>query len=513
MSKEPPKVENLVGSTIDGRYRIESVLGQGGMGMVYRAVQMSMDRPVALKTLHAHLAFAPTFYERFRREAEIASRLNHPNIITVFEFGRAEDGLCYIAMEYLAGESLRQKVKREGPLSVRKATAIIEQAALGIAHAHRQGVIHRDIKPHNIMLQKLEGGDFVKVLDFGLVKALEESGEELTSTGQVLGTPQYMPPEQAGGDPVDQRSDIYALTACFYFALTGTSPYGAKTVRQALQAALTQAVPPIYTHRIGAPVPAGVDAFIKKGMAVEKEDRFQSCEEFIAAMKASLSPLGPAELDAAPERTNPGRESATGSSGVKGGKKSKQPSSLSSPRVIKTETRVTAALPEVRATAKALPLNTKKPVPTLAVVAASLVALTGVGVWFTQRENETPHGVVAPGATGTDAVVESPSQPAKVQLVLSTTPSGASVSEEGTLLGKTPLTLEWNRDEAHRLLFELSGYESSTKTFRLVKEEAIVVPLDRVADTAPRKPPAKNSGGKAKATPELKKNTEPEAVD
>src|SRR5689334_20144158 len=158
----------LIGKVLDGRYEIESVLGQGGMGMVFRAMQTAIKRPVALKTLHPSLAAAPQFFERFRREAEVASRLRHPNIITIFDFGRA--------------------------------------------HAHTENVVHRDIKPHNLLISAVDGHDFVKILDFGLVKALEtEDEDQLTTTGQVLGTPQYMPPEQAGGEVVDRRSDLYSL--------------------------------------------------------------------------------------------------------------------------------------------------------------------------------------------------------------------------------------------------------------------------------------------------------------
>ena len=180
----------LIGQVLDGRYQIEDVLGQGGMGMVFRATQTSVQRQVAVKTLHPTLAMAPQFFERFKREAEMASRLRHPNIITIFDFGRSQDGTCYYVMELLEGDSLKQLVKREGPLPIRRAVDLIEQAGRALAHAHEMGAIHRDLKPHNMMVQRLDQKDFVKVLDFGLVKALEqEEHEQLTSTGQVLGTP------------------------------------------------------------------------------------------------------------------------------------------------------------------------------------------------------------------------------------------------------------------------------------------------------------------------------------
>src|SRR5689334_14718601 len=168
----------LIGKVLDGCYEIESVLGQGGMGMVFRAMQTAIKRPVALKTLHPSLAAAPQFFERFRREAEVASRLRHPNIITIFDFGKAQDGTCYFVMELVPGESLKQLVKRDGPLSLRRAINIMEQAARGLAHAHTESVVHRDIKPHNLLISAVDGADFVKILDFGLVKALETEDED-----------------------------------------------------------------------------------------------------------------------------------------------------------------------------------------------------------------------------------------------------------------------------------------------------------------------------------------------
>ncbi|ATB32959.1 serine/threonine protein kinase [Melittangium boletus] len=296
----------LIGQVLDGRYQIEDVLGQGGMGMVFRANQTSVHRPVAVKTLNPSLATAPQFFERFRREAEIASRLRHPNVITIYDFGRAQDGTCYYVMELLEGESLRELVKREGPMTLRRALDLIEQACRGLAHAHEQSAIHRDIKPHNIMVQQLDGRDFVKVLDFGLVKALEQEEEmQLTSTGQVLGTPQYMPPEQAGGDHVDHRSDLYSMAGVLYYCLTGSSPYGANTVRKALTAALTQNPPTVAAKRQGAPVPKALEEFFQKALAREKEDRFQSAQEFIDAMMDAVDDATPQELDAVPANSAP----------------------------------------------------------------------------------------------------------------------------------------------------------------------------------------------------------------
>ncbi len=330
----------LIGQVLDGRYKIEDVLGQGGMGMVFRATQTSVHRPVAVKTLNPSLAAAPQFFERFRREAEIASRLRHPNVITIYDFGRAQDGTCYYVMELLEGESLRELVKRDGAMSLRRAVDVIEQACRGLAHAHEQGAIHRDIKPHNIMVQQLDGRDFVKVLDFGLVKALEQDEEEqLTSTGQVLGTPQYMPPEQAGGESVDHRSDLYSMGGVFFYCLTGTSPYGANTVRKALTAALTQPPPTVGAKRQGAPIPQALEDFFQTALAREKEDRFQSAQEFIDAMLDAVADLSPAELDALPT----GSTSEAGSSSRPGQRSVSRPGRSSPSAVARSRPPASAA--------------------------------------------------------------------------------------------------------------------------------------------------------------------------
>ncbi|MEN9800073.1 MAG: hypothetical protein RL653_3770 [Pseudomonadota bacterium] len=312
----PGDSAKLIGTVLDGRYEIQSILGQGGMGTVFRAVQTSMRRDVAIKTLHPSLATSPQFFERFRREAEVCSALRHPNIVTLYDFGRSADGTFYFVMELLRGQSVRQLVREGGLLSLRRAVDIVEQAAMGLSHAHAQGIVHRDIKPHNLLVGELNGFDDVKILDFGLVKALEQEDEEqLTSTGQVLGTPQYMPPEQAGGEAVDERSDLYSLGAVLYYCLTGSSPYGANTVRKALQASLTQKVPSASDKRPGAPVPPELDVFLQRCLAAEKEDRPASAEAFIDELRAAVEGCPDSVLDARPEGLPPSqREGGSGSS-------------------------------------------------------------------------------------------------------------------------------------------------------------------------------------------------------
>ncbi|WP_370644249.1 protein kinase [Myxococcus sp. RHSTA-1-4] len=511
------------------------------MGMVFRATQTSVQRPVAVKTLNPSLAAAPQFFERFRREAEIASRLRHPNVITIFDFGRAPDGTCYFVMELLQGESLKEIVKREGPMSLRRAVSLVEQACQGLAHAHAEGCVHRDLKPHNIMVQQLSGKDFVKVLDFGLVKAMEaEEEEQLTSTGQVLGTPQYMPPEQAGGEAVDQRSDLYSMAGVLYFCLTGSSPYGANTVRKALTASLTQPVPAVNSKRQGAPVPASLDAFFKKALSPEKEDRYQNAQEFVDAMLDAVADLSPEELDALPsggsassgaERgsgsrpgSRPGRPNGGSGSGVRASRagapaagRGSTPSNVVVARGAagsgSSPSRARPAAPRAAPPPPAPPpapegMSTGKKV---ALVAVPLVLL-GVGAAVVlgggARQEQPPTTEVRSGAPSTKptavAGANTGTAPAAqvVKVAINSNPAGAAILLGGNRqVGTTPVTLELPRDKTHELTFELAGHQKVTRTldFSLMAGDTqnVDVTLEPVRAAAPSRPakPQKQGGG------------------
>lgn len=510
MAKDPfdsVNAQDLIGKTLDGRYRIDSVLGQGGMGMVFRGVQTSMQRPVALKTLHPQLAMAPSFFERFRREAEIASRLHHPNIITIFDFGQTADGMCYYVMELLEGESLRQRVKQHGPMTLREAAAVIEQTALGVGHAHKQNVIHRDIKPHNVMLTQVDGNEYVKVLDFGLVKALESEDEEhLTSTGQVLGTPQYMPPEQAGGEVVDQRSDLYSLAGVLYYCLTGHSPYGANSVRKALTASLSGNVPAVATYRQGAPVPEAIDRFLTKGLKPEKEDRFQSADDFIKALLAATSGVPDAVLDAAPTFTpDTSKESGSGSSSAsrKGSQSKSRPVSRSVSAVSKPIPKSSSKVELSPSIAGSAPKPAPKSGGMGLLVGFAAVLVLGIGGAVAWKVNSTerapppvkPSLAVTTPPTGPAAAKgpDTPTASAKVTLTLKTKPAGAEVIEDGVVIGKTPLTTGFDQGTTRTLTFRLADYRDLEKSLRPESDQDLEFNLERIAPKVGtgKKPPPK----------------------
>lgn len=482
----------LLGRLIDGRYKVESVLGQGGMGVVFRAVQTSVQRPVAMKTLHPQLAMAATFFERFKREAEIASRLHHPNIITIFDFGRTNDGLCYYVMEMLEGVSLRQRVKQDGPMTLRQAAAVIEQATLGVGHAHKQGVIHRDLKPHNVMLSLIDGNEYVKVLDFGLVKAMEQEEEEqLTSTGQVLGTPQYMPPEQAGGEKVDHRSDLYSLTGVFYYCLTGHSPFGANTVRKALQASLTQKPPTIATYRKGAPVPDAIDRFCQKGLEAESDARYQSAEEFIESLHAALSGTPDSVLDAVPQHVaESGKESGSGSSSASRRGSSRTGSRAAVKAVSSVNSKSKSGASKVEAPVE--PQKRGVPMAALGLVAIVLVAVI-IGALVVKSQRNPEPVVDRPTVTPPKPVqppVPPPTEPAMLRVALKTLPPGAEVLEDGVTLGTTPLSLEWSRATKRTLVFKLAGHRDLEKALKPESDQEFEFTLEGVKKPSnPVRPP------------------------
>jgi serine/threonine protein kinase len=222
-----PVIDPLIGAVVGERYRIVSRIGVGGMGAVYRAEHTMMRRDLAIKVLLTELGGREEFARRFEREAESASRLAHPNIITVTDFGRTPDGLPFLAMEFLAGDSLTSAIK-QGPLSRERALGIIRQILRALDHAHAAGIVHRDLKPDNIMLVERDGQrDVVKILDFGIAKVTQPASghEALTQAGVIFGTPEYLSPEQALGESVDARADLYAAGVILFEMLAGRRPF------------------------------------------------------------------------------------------------------------------------------------------------------------------------------------------------------------------------------------------------------------------------------------------------
>jgi eukaryotic-like serine/threonine-protein kinase len=270
MSNDP-----FVGRVIDNRYEIQARVGEGGMGVVYRARQISIDRIIALKMLNAQMAQDPTWVQRFYNEAKACSRLQHPNTIRMFDFGQTQEGRLFMTMEFLDGVSLRDALQR-GPLAPQRVVKILIQCCASLAEAHSIGIIHRDIKPDNVFLLNMAGSpDFVKLLDFSVAKLLE--GDRMkTQAGVVFGTPQYMSPEQGRGLPLDARSDLYALGVLAFEMLTGNVPYNDDNPMTVIQMHLHGAIPPMADT-----IPYSVQNIVRRAMEKDAARRFQSSGEMM----------------------------------------------------------------------------------------------------------------------------------------------------------------------------------------------------------------------------------------
>ncbi len=281
ISSRPPR-DPLIGTLVAGRFKVEELIGQGGMGKVYRARHLALDRVVCLKMLKPALLEDPTLVGRFEREAKAASRLNHPNGISVLDFGRNEaDGGLFIAMEYVQGTDLRIVLRDEWPLAEDRLCNIMAQvlAALGEAHAHH--VIHRDLKPENIMVEhRRDQPDFVKVLDFGIAKILDSDMPGLTRNDVVCGTPQYMAPEQATGSQLDARCDLYAIGVILYQMVTGHLPFDGQNSMEVLTKHVNEPPVPPRQRQPDAPISEAMEALILRALEKDPALRPQSAEEF-----------------------------------------------------------------------------------------------------------------------------------------------------------------------------------------------------------------------------------------
>jgi serine/threonine-protein kinase len=272
------KVDPYLGKLIRGRYQVHKKLGEGGMGTVYLAEQMSVGRKVALKLLQGSYATDEEFIGRFRREARLAASLSHPNIVTLYDFDQADDGSLFIAMEYLPGQKLSDVIRRDGPLEIRRASRLALQIAEGLGAAHRAGVIHRDIKPDNIMVVGQNGLEEIKLMDFGIARLRDgASTTQLTRSGLIMGTPAYMAPEQAEGTEVSEKTDIYALGIVLYEMLSGTVPFKASTPAAVLVKQIQEA--PVPLRKLRRDLPAALERTIMQALEKQPDRRQRNADE------------------------------------------------------------------------------------------------------------------------------------------------------------------------------------------------------------------------------------------
>ena len=489
----PPSDDPLVGSELAGRYTIGRKLGEGGMGAVYLATHMILEKQVALKVLHGEFARKPDLVERFMQEAKAASRIRHENVIDISDFGATPEGFVFFAMELLQGHDLHDEIARArvagNLLPWSRTKKIFLQICSALTAAHAKGIVHRDLKPENIYLVEFLGDpDFVKLLDFGIAKltdAADEGGRKLTKTGMLFGTPEYMSPEQARGEQVDHRVDIYAMGCILFQLVTNRVPFEAENFMGVLSMHLTEPPPsisPVVFEQIGAPQElAGV---IDRALEKDRSQRWQTIDELANAVRAVCGdpiPTGITTARAAnvssPPQTTLRRPHTPSSAGG-------TPSAIVPEGTGRVKTQWTGSLnvPEVpvddarRATSK-LPFLIAAVILIGGGIAAALVIMDS------KQPNATPQ---SPGSAGSAFAVQQPPEPKlpepklpepklpdMVKLTLDTMPHGATVTDLNTnraFPGKTPITTSLPGQKGTRQFsVTLQGYRT----------EIVELPLDR----------------------------------
>lgn len=303
----------LLGMVIEGRYRIQSVIGQGSAGTVYKAVQELIGREVAIKVLHEYLVSDEEFIKRFRQEAKASSRLSHPNIITIYDFGVIPQGnRPYIAMDLLVGTPLSDFLSENERVPLNDAIPLLTQVCSALGEAHRHGVVHRDVKPENIVLVERSGQKlYPMVVDFGIARIVEESeSAKITRTGTVCGSPTYMSPEQCTSSKVDSRSDIYSIGIVIYETLTGEVPFHSDELIRVMSMHLSEPPKPLNQVKPGLLFPDALEEVVTKALSKNPNDRFQTMEEMATALEESIK--APVKIQASQAPRNASREIESG---------------------------------------------------------------------------------------------------------------------------------------------------------------------------------------------------------
>ncbi len=478
----------LIGRVVNDRFRIVSLLARGGMGKVYRAEQAPLGREVALKVLNPTYSGEndPEFHKRFFLEASTCSKLTHPNTVTIFDYGRTDDDIYYIAMELLEGRTLHRALREEGPFSPERAMLILRQICRSLREAHGLGVIHRDLKPANVYLVKHgDEGDFVKVLDFGLVKNVDDTGEDLTQTGLFMGSPKYMSPEQIRGERADARADIYSLGVMLYEMLTGKVPFDRPNSVNILMAHVHEPPPSFDETRPGLALPAGIESLVMKALSKQPDDRFASMDELLAAMK-QLNSSGDLALsgETAGLMQTTGSHRALRQSGD-------QHVTLTPSGVVATGLggRASGAPPSgATSMAEAAPSTIAPEAgsargPLYAGIGIGAVLILGLAAYAAMGGATTSPttAVVPPPDTTAPVVVEPPPPPEVLRTFVSlrSTPAGATVEVDGHTYGPTPTDVEWTGDDAERgrevsFVFRLAGHRDYT-VLRTVTSDSLEV--------------------------------------
>ncbi len=509
-----PKKDGLIGRVINDRFKILELIARGGMGRVYRARQEPLGREVALKVLDPRYKGDedPEFQARFFLEASTAAKLSHPNTVTVFDYGKTSDDIYFIVMELVEGRTLSSMLKSMGALPPQRAIHIALQMARSVREAHGLGVIHRDLKPANVLITThADEEDFVKVLDFGLVKDLEDN-QELTQQGLFMGSPKYMSPEQIQGGRVDARTDVYSLGVIIYYMLTGKVPFEGATQVQTLMAHVKNQVPPM-EREDGVPIPQELQNVVLRSLSKDIEIRYPSMNDLILALKQASGLMG-APMSSSQSISISG-EYETGALGTPSG---------GMPQLIGTPsggiaTQLDDAL-DVEVEGEGGGSGKKW------IFAAVAAAVIGAGAYFATQSVDPPAEVASndtseQATTETEEAPEEPTEeelaaqaeaeaaeegsteaeetvpaeeaapPARCQVTITSNPTGAEVFVGDRSYGTTPARIVWVGEAAEpgrevTFRFEKNGYRSESVT-RTVEAETLAVEAELRRRFVPRR--------------------------
>lgn len=464
----------LIGRTLAGRYLIRGRLGQGGMGVVYKADHIGLDKPVAIKFLLDKYTEDREVLTRFHREARTSSRIGHENIIDITDIGETEDGRNYIVMEYLEGADLAEVLESSGPMPAARAADIITQVLHGLAAAHEKNIIHRDMKPENVFIIQRDGRDFVKIMDFGISKIIDahDSKVRLTETGAVIGTPIYMAPEQAKALPtMDHRVDIYAVGVMLYEMLGGRPPFVAPTYLALVTQLLYDPPPPLRELRKDCPEVLANAAH--RALAKEPADRFSTALQFAGSIP-SPEAFHHAAKDVLSTLPDDAHSSGRAFRGAYAAPTAREPR----------------------------PVRRRSKTPYIIVGTATVIAAAAIGFALLSNSSDKPSDPAQPAAAAPVAPADAaPATRAVVKPLLTVAeveskPKGAKVYIDGVFRGHTPLRLDDIGAGAHHLRIEKDGFEAfETRTkLRQGITERIFAALSKSSrrSSSKRKRPVRN---------------------
>ncbi len=497
--------EKLEGTVLAERYAVESQLGSGGMGAVYLAQHVDLQKQVAIKVLHSEYASKSELVQRFLQEAQAASRIRHENVIDITDFGKTPSGLAFFVMEYLEGKDLAGALG-EGRFPWHRTEWIFIQVCDALRAAHAKGIVHRDLKPANIFLLDRGGPDYVKLLDFGIAKLTDarETGEKLTRTGTLFGTPQYMSPEQAAGRGVDTRTDIYAMGCILYEMIAGRVPFEGDNFMHTLYLHLNEDLPDLDDAAAGCGAPAAITEIVHRALAKKPEDRFQTVDELLDNIMA-VSTTEPAPALRSGRAITAPYEFVDGDSGAPVPKnKSDQATQIDAPlKSTKLGTdafvrdglgalekstpppQANAVITKAESAATPAPARAKWPfaVGALAAIAAALALILPSG--DAQEPEAAPAGVLdlEPPANVDSPPTTTPT-PTVQQVEIDTHPTGATLFH-GDDAFPTPATLQIPAGESWNIRIEMPGFRTVSMNTVLGQPRLVVELIPELTATPP----------------------------